>query len=53
MTLLGIEGIEFFWIDGPDEADTEGPPLSTTRHGRLFDLTGDVRGAGGRLEVRE
>jgi hypothetical protein len=53
MTLLGIEGIEFYWVDGLDEPDKEGPPLEETKHGRLFDLTADTQGAGGRLEVQE
>lgn len=53
MTLLGIEGIEFFWVEEVYEPGTGGPPLDETKHGRIFDLTGDTRAAGSRLEVRD
>src|SRR3954453_6747795 len=52
MTLLGIEGIEFDWVEGISGRDEEALSLEGTKHGRLFDLTADTRGAGGRLEVR-
>ena len=53
VTVLGVEGIEFFWTDTPDDPDSPKPPLDDAAHKRLFDLTNDMRGAGSRLEVRE
>ncbi|HEX8203450.1 MAG TPA: hypothetical protein VF590_23440 [Isosphaeraceae bacterium] len=53
MTILGIEGIEFFATDTPDDPVSQSPPPEDATHKRIFDLTGDTRGAASRLEIRE
>lgn len=53
MTVLNIEGIEFLWTDTPDDPVSQQVPPNDSAHRKIFDLTGDKRGAAGRIDVGE
>jgi hypothetical protein len=53
VTLLGVEQVEFFWVDLPEDRISEKPVPDDAAHPEFFDLSADTQGAGRKLEIRE